>query len=100
MATQGPLQKAIRATLRQLEVSPVTDARARLAVILAATLDADAGTATASVSRELRATLSELEGRNDGDSDDFSRILAELSAPVGNTTNRPTHARFESRSSS
>lgn len=100
MATQGPLQKAIRATLRQLEISPVTDARARLAVILAATLDADAGTATASVSRELRATLSELEGRNDGDSDDFSRILAELSAPMGNITNRPPHARWESRSGS
>ncbi len=100
MATQGPLQKAIRATLRQLEISPATDARARLAVILAATLDADAGTATASVSRELRATLSELEGRNDGDADDFSRILAELSAPVVNSANRPPHARFESRSGS
>ena len=100
MAAQGPLQKAVRATLRQLEVSPVSDARARLAVILASTLDADAGTATASVSRELRATLLELEGRNSGDSDDFNRILAELSSPMVNSANGSPHARWESRSGS
>lgn len=79
----GPMEKAVRATLRQLEISTVDDARGRLAVVLAKTLDGDAGMATAAVSRELRATLSELEGRTNGDSnDDFSRLLADLSAPV------------------
>jgi hypothetical protein len=38
--------------------------------------------ATAAISRELRATLSELETRNGEPSDEFGRIIAELSAPV------------------
>lgn len=83
----GPMEKAVRTTLRQLEISAVDDARGRLAIVLAKTLDGDAGMATAAVSRELRATLSELEGRTNGDSnDDFARLLADLSAPVVDTT--------------
>ena len=98
MATQGPNEKAVRTTLRQLEISVVDDARGRLAVTLAKALDADAGMATAAISRELRATLSELEGRNDGDTnDELGRFLAELSTPVVDTTNRPPNARWESR---
>jgi hypothetical protein len=54
--------------------------------VLAVALDGDAGMATAAISRELRATLSELENRNDGTTDEFSRLLADLSAPVVNTT--------------
>lgn len=83
MAAQGPNEKAVRATLRQLEVDPSTDALGRLAVTLAKALDADAGMATAAVSRELRATLTDLEGRHGGDDDDgLDRLLAELSAPL------------------
>ena len=83
MAAQGPNEKAVRFTLRQLEVDASSDALARLAVTLAKALDADAGMATAAVSRELRATLSELEGRHGGnDDDELGRLLAELSAPV------------------
>jgi hypothetical protein len=88
MAAQGPNEKAVRATLRQLEVSVSTDAIARLAVTLAKTLDGDAGMATAAVSRELRATLADLEGRNVGTDDDgLSRLLAELSSPMVNPSN-------------
>jgi hypothetical protein len=83
----GPMEKAIRATLKELEVSPVTDARARLAVVLAVSLDAGAGMATAAISRELRATLSELENRDGGDTDGFADLLEQLSAPVVNTKN-------------
>jgi len=80
------MEKAVRATLKQLECDISCDARARLAVTLAVALDGDAGMATAAISRELRATLTELENRNDGNSDEFSRLLADLSAPVVNTT--------------
>lgn len=100
MSAQGPNEKAVRATLKQLEVSVVSDALGRLAVTLAKTLDNDAGMATAAVSRELRATLAELEGRHGAvESDDFSRLLAELSSPVVDTSNRPPNARWESRKS-
>ena len=98
MATQGPNEKAVRTTLRQLEISVVHDARGRLAVTLAKALDGDAGMATAAISRELRATLSELEGRGNGDTnDDLTKFLAELSTPMVDTTNRPPNARWESR---
>jgi hypothetical protein len=98
MATQGPNEKAVRTTLRQLEISVVDDARGRLAVTLAKALDGDAGMATAAISRELRATLSELEGRGNGDTnDELGRFLAELSTPVVDSTNRPPNARWESR---
>jgi hypothetical protein len=98
MAAQGPNEKAVRATLRQLEVSVVDDALGRLAVTLAKALDADAGMATAAISRELRATLSELEGRYGGtDDDELTRLLADLSAPVVDSSNGPPHARWESR---
>ena len=97
MAAQGPNEKAVRATLRQLEVHITVDALGRLAVTLAKALDADAGMATAAISRELRATLAELEGRN-GDTDDgLSRLLADLSAPVVDASHGPPYARWESR---
>lgn len=98
MAAQGPNEKAVRSTLRQLEVGVNDDALGRLAITLAKALDADAGMATAAISRELRATLSELEGRYGGtDDDDLGRLLAELSAPVVDTAHRPPNARWESR---
>ena len=98
MATQGPNEKAVRSTLRQLEISVADDARGRLAVTLAKALDGDAGMATAAISRELRATLSELEGRGNGDTnDDLSKFLADLSAPMVNPSDRPPHAGWESR---
>jgi len=83
----GPMEKAVRVTLRTLEVDATKDARGRLAIVLAATLDNDAGMATAAVSRELRATLTELENRDGGDTDGFAELLRELSAPVVNTKN-------------
>lgn len=83
MSVQGPNERAVRSTLKQLEVDVTTDALARLAVTLAQTLDGDAGMATAAVSRELRATLADLEGRHGGsDNDELTSFLAQLSAPV------------------
>jgi hypothetical protein len=79
--------KSVRSTLKSLEVNPVTDARGRLALLLALTLDEGAGTMTAAVSKELRATLTDLETRHGGeDSDPFEQLLAELSAPMVDTT--------------
>ena len=83
----GPNEKAVRATLRQLEVSVTTDALARLAVTLAQTLDGDAGMATAAVSRELRATLADLEGRGGDTDDSLASLIAELSAPMVDPSN-------------
>lgn len=94
----GPMEKAVRATLKALEVSPVSDARARLAIVLAISLDGDAGMATAAISRELRATLAELESRDDGDTDGFAQLIAELSAPMVDSSNVAPHTRWERRS--
>ena len=75
--------RAVTETLKSLELNPASDARAQLALILAATLDDGAGMATAAVARELRATLTELESRHGGDDvDAFTALLAELSAPM------------------
>jgi len=87
MTAQGPNEKAVRSSLKRIEISVVDDALGRLAVTLAKALDGDAGMATAAISRELRATLNELESRNGEDTDDFSQFLRELSAPVVNTEN-------------
>lgn len=75
----GPMERAVRSTLKEIGVDVTKDARGRLAVTLAITLDGDAGMATAAVSRELRATLTELESRETTD-DGFERLIAELSA--------------------
>jgi len=93
----GPNEKAVRATLRQLEVSVVADALGRLAVTLAKALDGDAGMATAAISRELRATLSELESRNGEDADDFTDFLKELSTPMVDASDVAPHTRWERR---
>jgi hypothetical protein len=93
----GPNEKAVRAHLKSLEVSDVDDARGRLAITLAKALDNDAGMATAAVSRELRATLAELEGRDGRESDELNKWLAQLSAPMGNAENVPPHVRWETR---
>ena len=87
MPVQGPNEKAVRATLKRLEVNAATDALGQAAVTLGRTLDNDAGMATAAVARELRALLTELEGRTGGNDDELSRLLADLSAPVVNTSN-------------
>lgn len=81
MAVQGPNEKAVRATLKRLEVNAATDAIGQAAVTLGKALDQDAGMATAAVARELRAHLTELEGRSGGN-DELSTFLAGLSASV------------------
>lgn len=86
MPTQGRNEKAVRATLRRLEVSPTQDAVGSLAISLAICIDEGAGMAMAAVSRELRAALSQLEARSGGSDDDFDRLLAELSPKVVDTS--------------
>jgi hypothetical protein len=93
----GPNEKAVRSHLKALEVSDVDDARGRLAITLAKALDNDAGMATAAVSRELRATLAELEGRDGRESDTLTNWLAELSSPMVNAENVTPHTRWETR---
>lgn len=53
-----------------------------LARTLAAELDAGAGMATAAVSKEYRATLTQLRAVDDGGDDLLNSWLADLSAPL------------------
>jgi hypothetical protein len=76
-----PNRKAVLATLERLGADPGSDALAQLALTLADELDAGAGMATAAISRELRATLSELS-ESGGDGDELDVFLAGLSAQV------------------
>jgi hypothetical protein len=76
-----PNRAAVAATLAKLEADPATDARAQLALTLADALDAGAGMATAAISKELRATLRDIEEGSASD-DDFDTFIAGLSSPV------------------
>lgn len=80
----GAMERAVMATLERLQAAGVDDARSQLAIVLARALDTGAGMATAAISRELRATLSELEACDAGDTDEFSALLRDLSTPVVN----------------
>ena len=77
-----PNRAAVQAMLAQLEADPKSDARAQLALTLADALDAGAGMATAAISKELRATLRELE-EGGGGPDDFDVFVAGLSSSLG-----------------
>lgn len=84
MARRGRVELAVAKTLREADQQhPAHAGLAASALILARTLDNDAGLATAAVARELRATLTALTatGSDEGD-DDFGAIVASLSAPV------------------
>ena len=81
-----PNRQAVAATLARLEADPTVDARAQLALTLADALDAGAGMATAAISKELRATLRDIEDGGGGD-DEFDRFLAGMSGPVVNAEN-------------
>ena len=80
LADGYPVVAAVAATLVDLGVDPTTDARACLALTLAAALDAGAGSQVATVSRELRRTLVELEGEETG-GDALDAFIAGLSTP-------------------
>ena len=80
----GPVETAVRGDIDAIDVTGSTArSLAAAAINLAAKLDADAGMATAAVSRELRETLKALADAA-GD-DDGSDLLAELSSQVGDT---------------
>ena len=88
---QGPVEKAVRADLKQLDTEGggVQRSLAQTAYGLAARFDEARGSATASMAaaalaKELRATLETLAGVGD-DSDRTAEILAQLSAPMGDT---------------
>jgi len=78
----GPTVAAVSSTLVELGADPATDARACLALTLAATLDAGAGSQVAAVSRELRFTLAEVEGRLNSDTDALDDFLQGLAGPA------------------
>lgn len=87
MARRGPVELAVARTLRGIDqLHAAHEGLAASALVLARTLDGDAGLATAAVARELRATLTALttSGSDEGD-DDFATIVASLSAPVADT---------------
>ena len=71
-----PVVAAVAATLIELCADPTTNARACLALTLAAALDAGAGSQVGTVSRELRHVLAELESGDTGDELDV--FLANL----------------------
>lgn len=101
--TPGPPERPLRgrvsaSTPRRHTVEPQTNVRAletilgaipspdpalvALARTLAAELDAGAGMATAAVSKEYRATLTQLRAVDDGGDDLLNSWLADLSAPL------------------
>lgn len=84
MSRRGPVELAVWHTLRDCEqVHAAHEGLAASALVLARALDGGAGLATAAVARELRATLTALTATgSDEDGDDFSAIVASLSAPV------------------
>lgn len=86
----GANEKSVAAFLKQLEVSPANDARGRLALTLAAAIDAatEAGQllGVASMAKELRATLNEIERGKDDHHDELGALIAQLSTPVRDTS--------------
>ena len=72
---------ATSAALIELGADPTTDPLAALALTLAATLDAGAGSQVAPISRELRSVLAEVKGRLDSDTDPLDDFLAGLREP-------------------
>ncbi len=78
MPADGPVSEA---TLRRLqELDEADSPLGAIALMLAQTLDAGAGMATAAVAKELRATLKELTPRDGGDP--FAEFMASLSSEV------------------
>jgi hypothetical protein len=74
---------AVRGVVASLTLDELGEARAALALRLAAVLDSGQGVmATAAISKELRETLAELTA-TDGADDEFNAFLRELSAPMG-----------------
>jgi len=89
----GPVERAVRADLRQLAAEAVGVQRslAQTAYALAAGVDqarlrgtAAAIASGAAAAKELRATLEALTGVRD-DSDRTAEIIAQLSTPLGDT---------------
>jgi len=66
---------------KALDDDPKRAALAELARSLADSLDSGAGMAAAAVSKELRATLHELDGDDAGDDDAFSEWERQLGTP-------------------
>lgn len=76
----GPVERKVRADVDALLTAhPMGEGLAEMAFTLARTLDQGAGMAAAAVSRELRATLTDLAGMVLDDDDDFE---TELSSKV------------------
>lgn len=71
---------------RLASLGEVDEARAAVAIVLAQALDDGAGLAVAAVSRELRATLSELEAGKDEDGEISEFVRRLRVAEVGNRT--------------
>jgi len=81
----GPNESAVAKSIASLSSPDV--ALAQLAITLAKSLDADAGSMTHAVAKELRATLADLREGAATTNDDFDAFLAAVSTPVRNTKN-------------
>lgn len=84
--TDGTVRAGVLALIAELGITGEAPAgqraRAALALNLASQLDGDAGMASAAISRELRATLDDLEGTDGPDADsDFARWQRQLGTP-------------------
>jgi hypothetical protein len=77
------VREAVEAQIAGLPGAIAHPGLAAAALVLASKLDDDAGMATAAVARELRATLTELEGEGTVD-DELADLVGRLSAPVRN----------------
>lgn len=88
----GPVTRRVRSAVRQMRANPgldeVGEARAALAVRMAQALDDEAGPKDApSLSKELRACLTDLAGEARGDDDDLRQLLSGLRPEVRHSQN-------------
>lgn len=92
--SHGPVRRAVERALvhvrRTYGLDALGEAHAAIAgalatkLDLATDLDDGAGMAMAPVAKELRDTIAALTPVEDGDDDEFDRLVADLSTPVGN----------------
>lgn len=90
MANQGPNRKAAEKTIKALRDAGVLEHVDEIRVVAVQSLATacDAQPDNASLWREYRAAEAALRETTHGDTDEFAVLLADLSAEVGDQTNR------------
>lgn len=87
---RGPIETALHLDLERMHRNGELDERRgslrELALLLARQIDVDAGPLLPALSKELRATITDLLKDDSPDDDHLTDLLARLSSPVGDQT--------------